>query len=264
MATVLDAIIAHKYEEVLSRKQTLPQTELERHLIPLDIPSFENALRPTSQKPKAFILEVKPASPSGGELAPELDLEKTLSVYNRFASGISVLTDKKYFKGSLELLKTIATQSDRPLLCKDFIVDPYQVLEARIAGAHAVLLIVKVLSDAQLQSLHQDILDLGMTPVVEIQNEPELVRALKLNPKVLLINNRDLSSFQIDFKTTETLSALIPPNILRISASGIEKGYDIQQLAPYCDAFLIGSILMRTPIEELPQKLTELTELAYT
>lgn len=255
MPTVLHDIVAHKRLEVAERQERLPLSQLEKEVSPGQPGLFEAALR---RNPPGFILEVKPASPSAGVLAEAFEMQPLLEVYNASAQALSVLTDSKFFQGSLSLLEAVVAETPHPVLCKDFILTAYQVLEARKAGASAVLLIVKILEDGPLAELFTKIQDLGMTPVVEIQNEAELERALALSPPVLLINNRNLDTFEISFDTTRTLSKQIPPGVLRISASGIETRSDIDALLPDADAFLIGSALMRMPLAKLPEKLGEL------
>jgi indole-3-glycerol phosphate synthase len=150
------------------------------------------------------------------------------------------------------VVQTVAT----PVLCKDFFIDSYQIFEARKAGAEAILLIVKILNDEQLRSLHSLTEELNMAAIVEVQTEPELNRALAIKPRVILINNRDLSSFEIDLGTTAKLTAGIPRGVYAISASGIENREDIESLSQYTNNFLIGSSLMRAP--HLEEKLREL------
>ncbi len=262
MPSILDEIVAHKLMEVSQRKQAKPLGQLAESAIPNTERDFLQAIQPQQGengfvRPK-LILEVKPASPSAGILAEAFDPSALLMHYNAHASAISVLTDSRYFKGSHQLLTQVARHSPHPVLCKDFILDPYQVLEARHAEAHAVLLIVKILTDEQFAILHDAILSLGMTPVVEIQNESELARALAVQPQVLLINNRDLGTFTIDLETTLRLVPQIPADITCISASGIETRSDIDKLLVACGTFLVGSALMRLPLEALPLKLKEL------
>jgi indole-3-glycerol phosphate synthase len=171
------------------------------------------------------------------------------------------LTDEAYFGGSLALLAQVTQAVSTPVLRKDFILDPYQVAEARLAGADAVLLIVKSLSDSQLKELTAAVRHWGMTPLIEIQDAPELERALAMDPSILLINNRDLQTLQMDMTTTSRLGPLIPPGVIRLSASGVESRADIDRLKPYCDGFLIGSLLMRQPtpahLEKVLQELTQ-------
>ena len=194
-------------------------------------------------------------------LAEQLDLAPLLALYQRYGTAISVLTDAQYFGGSLNLLAEVTQTVSVPVLRKDFILDPYQVAEARRAGADAVLLIVKALSNAQLQELNAAIRHWGMTPLIEIQDEHELERALAVGPSILLIYNRDLQTLQMEMTTTSRLAPLVPPGILRVSASGIENRADMEALKPYCDGFLIGSLLMRQPSPaHLERVLLELTQ----
>jgi indole-3-glycerol phosphate synthase len=193
-----------------------------------------------------LICELKPKSPSAGVLRGSVNVDEIISSYNRFARAISVLTDQKYFGGSLELLVEVNQKSTLPTLCKDFVLEPYQCFEARESGAKAVLLIVKILTDNQLRILYECIESLGMDAVVEVQTVAEVERALRLNPRILLINNRDLGTFQMDLGTTERLAKLIPSGTILISASGILAKDDLEQLLPFCSNFLIGSALMKS------------------
>jgi len=255
MPGLLPEILAHKRQEVVARRLSLPQASLETAVKP-GAGSFRTALSGDGLR---LIAEVKPASPSAGTLRPALDLPSILASYNRYASAISVLTDQKYFNGSLGLLREVVKTSSHPVLCKDFVVDPYQVYEARLAGAEAVLVIVKALDQATIREIYQIVLGLGMTPVLEIQNEPELERALGLSPSVVMINNRDLNSLAVDLQTTVRLAPLIPPEVLTVAASGIKCREDVNALLPYCCRFLIGSSLMRSP--DLDATLRELSGL---
>ena len=254
MSGVLSEIVAHKLVEVGERKRITPQSVLKENLQPGD-GSFFRSLSGSGQK---LIAEIKPSSPSKGVLMETLDLDRIIDIYCRYASAISVLTDYKYFKGSTELLGAVARISSCPVLCKDFILDTYQVYEARLAGAQAVLLIVKILEDEQLAELHRLVLELGMTPIVEIQNELELERSLVVSPAVLLINNRNLDTLLVDLETTRQLAPFVPPKVIAISASGIERRADIEELLPFCSRFLIGSVLMQS--HNLEAKLKELLD----
>jgi indole-3-glycerol phosphate synthase/phosphoribosylanthranilate isomerase len=193
-----------------------------------------------------LIAEIKPKSPSAGQLAESVDIEAITRVYSRYAAAISVLTDEKYFGGSLEALHRVSSLSHLPTLCKDFILDESQVDEARRAGAEAVLLIVKILNDEQLARLHARITALNMVPVVEVQNESEIERAKGLPLQCVLINNRNLETFETDLATTEQLAHQLPSEVVLISASGIETRADITRLTKYTNAFLVGSSLMRS------------------
>jgi indole-3-glycerol phosphate synthase len=157
-----------------------------------------------------------------------------------------VLADERYFGGSIDLLRTVSRISTVPTLCKDFVVDPYQCFEARDAGATAILLIVKILSDRLLRDLHEAARKLGLTAVVEVQTEEELRRAVHIDPSVILINNRNLDTFVISLETTEKLALQVPDGPIVISASGINAAADIAKLLPFSTTFLIGSALMQS------------------
>jgi indole-3-glycerol phosphate synthase len=263
--TILDEIVAHKRVEVVERQKRIPLSQMRQNAVVLSSPCFEEALRTPNRI--HLILEIKPSSPSAGVLKSDIDLKGILEAYNIYASGISVLTDEKYFNGSLERLTQVTQQSPHPVLCKDFIIDLYQIYEARVAGASAVLLIVKILTDSELKTFYDLTRQLGMTPVVEIQNEDELNRALAVNADVLLINNRNLSTFEISLNTTHELANLLRQKFsetafqqkIIISASGMEQRNDIDFLLPSAHCFLIGSALMKLPLSELPQRLAELS-----
>lgn len=251
--SVLADIIAHKHEEIAVRKSATSIAELERAIQP----GTGDFLKSLTGGGLRLITEIKPSSPSAGVLKKHPDIKTILSAYNKYAAAISVLTDMHYFGGSLNLLADVVHYTRLPVLCKDFIIDIFQVYEARLKGAEAVLLIVKALKDDQLATLHSTILEMGMTPVVEIQNEAELKRSLDVTPQVLLINNRNLDDLKIDLTTTEKLAPLIPDWITTVSASGIENRQDIDRLLPYCSRFLIGSALMKA--DNIEAKLKELS-----
>lgn len=255
---VLDHIVAHKQAELVLRKQERPLASLIDQVQSIPPNPLEQAIQ-QSKRSIACILEIKPASPSAGVLNTEFDPISVANLYEKYGVGISVLTDAKYFGGSLNLLQQVNHAVSIPTLCKDFVIDPYQVYEARFAGAKAVLLIVKSLADNQLLELTCLIRSLGMTPLIEIQNEEELERSLPVEPSILLINNRDLQTLKIDLATTEKLAPRIPEGVLKVSASGIQDRADIDRIKPYCDGFLIGSVLMREgTLEGMMRRLDEL------
>ncbi|MBY0550063.1 MAG: indole-3-glycerol-phosphate synthase [Candidatus Obscuribacterales bacterium] len=207
--------------------------------------SFKRALQ--SNQSLRIIAEVKPASPAYGQLTSSSSTSADIArLYESEAAALSVLTDEHYFKGSYDLLAGVASTSVLPVLCKDFVIDPYQVVRARAAGAAAVLLIVRILSDAELRTLSALITQYGMTAVVEIQNEQDLARAEKISADTVLINNRDLETLAIDLSTTARLAPLLNSDAVVISASGINSPSDIEVLRPFASNFLIGSALMRS------------------
>jgi indole-3-glycerol phosphate synthase len=250
MPNTLLEIMAHKRLEIEALRH-LPQVD--NSALPYESRDF---LQPLAGPGINLITEIKPRSPSRGILKAEVNLAELLNAYNRYAAAISVLTDSKFFGGSLERLSAVKALSPHPVLCKDFILDACQLHQARAAGADAVLLIVKVLNNHLLRRLYDLTSKLGMTAVVEIQNEIELERALTLSPNVLLINNRNLTTMETDLNTTVALAPSIPKDVTIISASGVSKREHIDRLLPYCRNFLIGSALM---LAESPQvKLEEL------
>ncbi|MEO0562691.1 MAG: indole-3-glycerol phosphate synthase TrpC, partial [Chloroflexota bacterium] len=192
--TVLDKILAHKVTEVAAARSVLPLADVraaaEAAVPPLDV---LGALR---RETVALIAEVKHASPSRGVLIEPFEPLALATTYAECGAAIlSVLTDEQFFKGHLDYLREIRGVVNIPLLRKEFVIDPYQVYEARAAGADAVLLITAALDDAQLADLHGLILYLGMMPLVEVHNEAELARALAVQPRLVGINNRDLKTF---------------------------------------------------------------------
>jgi len=247
--TLLDEIFAHKRTEVDLRKRASPFQEV-RELArqaasPLD---FIAALRGRQGLRPALIAEVKCASPSRGLLAAEFDPLRLACLYQaNGASAISVLTDEHYFKGSLEHLREIAALEPRiPLLRKDFILDPYQVYEARAAGADAILLIAAYLDLSLLRDLHALSLDLGMAALVEVHTQEELDRILAVSGLVLVgINNRDLRDFSIHLDTALRLRPLIPADVCVVAESGIHTERDVERLTSVqVDAILVGEALV--------------------
>jgi indole-3-glycerol phosphate synthase/phosphoribosylanthranilate isomerase len=192
-----------------------------------------------------FIMEVKRGSPSGGAIRPRADAAALARAYRGAADAISVLTDAPYFGGSLEDLRGVRREFLGPILAKDFIVDPRQVAEARLHGADAVLVILAVLSDAEAAAVMATARRLGMDALVETHTEAEVRRAVGLGADMIGINNRDLDTLEIDLATTERLAGLVPKGTLVVAESGIASRADVARLAPFADAFLVGSALMR-------------------
>jgi indole-3-glycerol phosphate synthase len=248
--TYLDRILANTAEELVARKAATPLHELEAQarLMPPAL-DLTRALR-TGQV--EVIAEVKRASPSKGEIAPGIVAADVGRDYLAgSAAAISVLTDEKFFRGSLDDLQAVAELAHadaqpRPVLRKDFVIDAYQIVEARAAGADAVLLIVAGLTDGQLAELHAAALAYGLSVLVEIHDEAELQRALKIAPKLLGINNRDLRTFNVDLATTERLAPRIPREITIVGESGIASHADLERLGRSgVHAVLVGELLMR-------------------
>jgi indole-3-glycerol phosphate synthase len=194
-----------------------------------------------------IIAEIKRASPSAGSLKTEVNVAELAQLYARGgASALSVLTDGPYFGGSLEDLKEARSEVSLPILRKDFIIDPIQIYESRIAGADAVLLIAAALSGPELEALFVEARDFRMTPLVEVHGEEELEPVLALNPHIVGVNNRDLSTLEVSLETCVRIRPLIPPDVLVVGESGIQGPEDVKRLRNAgLDAFLIGTTLMR-------------------
>jgi len=243
---ILDDIVADKIPEVEKCKRELPLEELRKQLQeqspPLD---FGSALKGDRIK---LIAEVKKASPSKGVIREDFNpVAIALTYASNGAAAISVLTDEKYFMGSLDYLRNIGKALDKPvpILRKDFILDEYQVYEARAAGADAILLIVAILEPEKLSALLELSHRLGMKCLVETHNEYECEVAVNSGAGVIGINNRDLKTFTVDLKTTGRLRELIPADRIVVSESGIRSRNDIERLKSWnVDAVLIGESLM--------------------
>jgi len=213
----------------------------------------------------SLIAELKRASPSKGILAPHLDLFQVADIYTQNgASAISVLTDEKFFMGSLETLRQLrfTRKSELPLLRKDFILDEVQLHESRANGADAILLIAAALTDDKhFADLHAGALSSGLMPLVEVHDEDEIERALKLKDvKLIGINNRNLATFEVSLETTERLRPMIPSEIAVVAESGIFTAQDVERLSnANVDAILVGEALVTS--ENIPGKVRELSGL---
>jgi indole-3-glycerol phosphate synthase len=245
----LDEIVAYKKLEIARQKEKVSLRYLERNLV--NLPStrpFKTALR---QKGKlSLIAEIKKASPSHGPFCLKIDLVEIAQIYTQAgASAISVVTETKYFGGQTEFLALIRQQTGLPLLRKDFIIDPYQIIEARFYGADAILLIVAILSDKELAAAYNLAAELGLACLVEVHTKEELKRALASGTRIIGINNRNLQTFQIDLTTTYRLREYITdPDVVIVSESGISSYQDILALQTYqVDAVLVGEALMQSP-----------------
>lgn len=243
--TILDQIVAWKREEIARCQATMPLDTVQAAAAQAPEPrDFAAALR---QPGVSLIAEIKRASPSKGPLRPDLDpVALALEYEAHGAAAISVLTDEHYFQGSLDDLRAVRRRASLPLLRKDFVLEPYQVYEARAAGADAVLLIVAALSDGDLRALHHLITTLGMAALVEVHDGVELQRALKVAPAIVGVNNRDLHTFEVNLDTTARLRPLVPAGVILVSESGVHNRADVARLAAIgADAMLIGEALVQ-------------------
>lgn len=240
MQTVLAKIVADKAIWVEARKQQQPLATFQNEVQPSQR-HFYDALRGTRT---AFILECKKASPSKGVIRDDFDPARIANVYKHYASAISVLTDEKYFQGSFDFLPIVSQIAPQPILCKDFIIDPYQIYLARYYQADACLLMLSVLDDDQYRQLAAVAHSLSMGVLTEVSNEEELERAIALKAKVVGINNRDLRDLSIDLNRTRQLAPRLGHDVTVISESGINTNAQVRELSHFANGFLIGSAMM--------------------
>ena len=266
--SILEKIIAHKRMEIAALGVPALRRAAEQSPSPRDFLSaierrLNSPLLPGEGTGVRLIAELKRASPSKGILAPHLDLFQVANIYTQNgASAISVLTDEKFFMGKLETLYELrfTHEIELPLLRKDFIIDETQLYETRANGADAVLLITAALTDdVHFADLHALALELGLAPLVEVHNEAETDRALKLKDvKLIGINNRDLTTFNVTLETTERLRPLIPDEIAVVAESGIFTADNVKRLAnANVEAILVGEALVTA--DDIPVKVRELS-----
>jgi indole-3-glycerol phosphate synthase len=254
---ILESIIAHKKREVAQKKLVFPLEDMKKAL-PFQSywqASFKQAL---AKDEVSLIGEIKKASPARGILRQDFNPLQISACYEENgASAISVLTDAEFFQGSPDCLKQVKNSTRLPVLCKDFIIDPYQIYEARLNGADAVLLIAGVLGQRDLAFFHQLALDLGLAVLTEVHSPLELDQALYAGAEIIGVNNRDLKTFETDLSTTFKLATLVPDHCLLVSESGISTADQIRQLAEAgVDAVLVGEALVTSP--DIGQKVREL------
>ncbi|WP_061709309.1 bifunctional indole-3-glycerol-phosphate synthase TrpC/phosphoribosylanthranilate isomerase TrpF [Pseudenterobacter timonensis] len=240
MQTVLAKIVADKAIWVEARKAQQPLASFQNEVVPSSR-RFYDALRGART---AFILECKKASPSKGVIRDDFDPARIAGIYKHHASAISVLTDEKYFQGSFDFLPVVSNIAPQPILCKDFIIDPYQIWLARFYQADACLLMLSVLDDDQYRQLAAVAHSLNMGVLTEVSNEEELERAIALEAKVVGINNRDLRDLSIDLNRTRELAPRLGAGVTVISESGITTYAQVRELSHFANGFLIGSALM--------------------
>jgi len=243
--TILDKILEQKIQELAQGKSRVASAHMTAAVNIAPNPrDFVAALR---RDTVALIAEIKHASPSRGILIDPFDPLALGQTYDQNgAAAISVLTDQEFFKGHLNDLAVVRRAVKVPVLRKDFLIDEFQVYQSRAAGADAILLITAVLDDVQLDDFYSLISDFDLAALVEVHNEQELERALRISPQIIGINNRDLKTFEVDLDTTARLIKLIPPEITVVAESGIFTGDDVRKMGELgVHAVLVGEALVK-------------------
>jgi indole-3-glycerol phosphate synthase len=247
MPTKLEQILAATRASVAAAKSAADLAELTAAANAHQPRGFRDNLRRVSQSGPAIIAELKKASPSKGLIRPNFDVPSLAAeLANAGAACLSVLTDEPFFRGSLHNLELASQIVSIPCLRKDFMVDDFQILQARAHRADAILLIVAALTDAELAALHRRARELQLDVLVEVHDAAELDRALAAGCDLIGVNNRNLHTFHVDLNTSLELAKRIPANVVKVAESGIESAADIARLRDAgFDAFLIGETLMR-------------------
>lgn len=245
--TILQKIVQDKARWVEQKEQAFPLSQFQHQLTQSDR-SFYQALAKGSHDLPAYILECKKASPSKGLIRADFDLDAIAQVYKQYASAISVLTDEQYFQGDFAYINQVRQQVEQPVLCKDFMISPYQVYLARFHQADAILLMLSVVDDDTYRELSELAHSLGMGVLTETSNEVEFERALALRAKIIGVNNRNLHDLSIDMNRivhlVQKYQDRIPKETRLISESGIYNHKQVQEIKPFAHGFLIGSSLM--------------------
>ncbi|CAK8053881.1 indole-3-glycerol phosphate synthase TrpC [Eupransor demetentiae] len=246
---ILDDLVAATKKNMATRQATLPFEELKNKVTDLPKKNPDDLLKNLRAKGMSVIAEIKQASPSKGQIVqPEnFDYKGIAKEYSTAqVDMISVLTEEDYFKGSLEILKKVVAVATRPVLRKDFTIDPYMIYEARYYGASAILLIVAILSDQQLAEYLALAKKLGLVAIVEAHDEEEVQRAIKAGAEIIGINNRNLKNFTVNIQNTLNLAEHVPNDLILIAESGLKDGQDIPLLEKAgVNAVLVGESLMR-------------------
>jgi indole-3-glycerol phosphate synthase len=249
MSDILDKIVAVKREEVAAALRHKPldvvRADAESRVLTRD---FEGAMRAKIAAGQAAVIaEIKKASPSKGVLRAEFIPADIAQSYAEFgAACLSVLTDKQFFQGSVDFLKQARASCDLPVLRKDFMIDAYQIYEARAMGADAILLIAACLDDAQMADMEAVARSLDMAVLVEVHDRAELERALKLKTRLVGINNRNLKTFEVSLQTTLDMLPDVPADRLLVTESGIQTSDDVRRMREAkVHAFLVGEAFMR-------------------
>lgn len=253
---ILDDIVADKERRLLEHKKILNEDYMKKTALNSKRKSY-SFYEALSKEGLSIIGEFKKASPSMGVISNRLDIADRIKKYNLSVDAISCLTEEDHFNGNIEYFKKIREISSLPMIRKDFIIDEYQIYEAKVIGADAVLLIAAILEDDEMKKLYELAYSLGMDVLLEVHDEKEMERALRLNARIIGINNRNLKDFSIQLDTTKRLSEYMKNNIkhtrpVLVSESGVTKTEDINFLK-MCniDALLIGRAFMESDMPEL-------------
>ncbi len=241
---ILDTIVEYKKNRLIEQKKTVSYEQMRaaaeeerRQSI-----SFYDAL---AKDGLSIIGEFKKASPSMGDIAMTMELTDRIEEYNRSVDAVSCLTEEDHFKGNVDYFKLIRAITDLPMIRKDFIIDPYQIYEAKCIGADCILLIAAILTDEELNAYYALAHELGMDVLLEVHNETEMERAICLKPNIIGVNNRDLNDFTIRLETTKRLRPMVPKGTVFVSESGVTKAEHIRFLKEsQVDALLIGGAFM--------------------
>lgn len=248
-ADILQKILARKQQEIAERQAKTSLAELQSRLSQASpVRGFVSAMQGKMKQGKAAVIaEIKKASPSKGVIRQDFDPPAIAESYQQGgAACLSVLTDEDFFQGADAYLVAARNACDLPVIRKDFIIDPYQVYEARVMGADCILLIVAALEQQQLASLYQLAISLGLDVLVEVHDQAELQRALELDLPMVGINNRDLRNFNTSLQTTIDMLSMVPANCFVVTESGIHTRADVELMHQHqVNAFLVGEAFMR-------------------
>ena len=242
---ILDQIVEDKKKRLLEHKAKVSEEKMRRFAEQTPTRDADCFYRNLKKPGLSIIGEFKKASPSMGQISQKIDLMERIDIYNASVDAISCLTEEDHFCGNVDYLKQIREKSKLPILRKDFMIEEYQFYEAKAIGADAVLLIAAILDDAQLRDFYQLARELGLDVLVETHDEAEMERALKINPRILGVNNRNLKDFTISLENTRRLRPYVPADKVFVAESGIMGDEDVQFLNSCgVDAFLIGRAFM--------------------
>lgn len=248
---ILDEIVEAKKKQLILDKENISEEKMKElaGLCERESISFYEALK----KPGLSIIgEFKKASPSHGRMDNKIELTDRIDQYNEAVDAISCLTEEKYFLGGVSYFKQIREMTPLPMIRKDFMIDPYQIFEAKVIGADCILLIAAILTDRELKMFYELAYALGMDVLVEVHDETEMMRAVGLDAKIIGVNNRNLKDFTIDLNTTKRLKEMVPEGTVLVSESGVSGDADVEFLKEAgVDALLIGTVFMEAeePVE---------------